>query len=83
MEERRSFVMMNASTHLFSKTLMWFILHSQGHSVGVGHFIGETLLMLPFMALGAWILYPVFVAWDSFFEHDTKNTADFNLMHKV
>jgi hypothetical protein len=77
MEERGSFIALSLGTHVFSKTLIWLLLRSEGDAVGIWRFVWDTLSILPVVGVVAWALYPLLVAWDNYFEHEHKNTADF------
>ncbi len=82
MEERPAFIWLNIAAHTFSKTLTWILLSSEKHSLSFGHFLADTILGIPLIAVSAWALYPALLKWDDYFEHENRNSNDLNPIYK-
>jgi len=76
LEGRRPFTGMVVASSLFAKILTWFFLKSFHLSQPLSHMVLSLPLTLLMAGLLAWLLFPVFVAWDNYFEHEAEDARD-------
>lgn len=78
LEGRRPFSMMVFASHAFLRILTWFLLRNIGQALPLGITLHWTLLSALTAAVLGWFLFPIFVAWDDFFEHEADEARDLN-----
>ncbi len=78
LEGRRPFVGLTAASHIFSRLLTWALLKNIGSALPFSTMfqwmIGSTLTT----SFLAWVLFPYFVAWDEYFEHEADEARELN-----
>ena len=78
LEGRRPFTVLVAGSHLFSKFLTWFVLKTVAKALPwTDTLFHGSLTCITAAALG-WFLFPLFVGWDEFFEHEADEARELN-----
>lgn len=72
LEGRQSFVMLMVAFHFLYSLIVMVLLHLVSAGPTIPSFFAQFLLQVLFVALGAFILYPLLQKWDEFFEHSDE-----------
>jgi hypothetical protein len=76
LEGRHAFTLLVLGGNLFQKLLVRLIMGSQGQFVDVALFLGDLAKTTVTATVLAWILYPFFIKWDRFFEHERDDSSN-------
>lgn len=76
LEGRRSFTGLTAVGNILSKILVFVILGSVSKTLPWPLFLRDTFLSTIMSAILAWFLFPMFAAWDAYFEHEPEEARE-------
>lgn len=77
-ENRYSFVYLNFVATIFVKSLIWILMNIYHKAIPFLDFLAEIPGSLIGISLTAYLMYPIFVKWDQYFEHEAEDARDFN-----
>ncbi len=69
LEGRNSFIVLCAWFVFFQKLGLWFLLGHFAYVPAAGLFFLQSFVHVIVNGLLGWLLYPIFVKWDAYFEH--------------
>lgn len=78
LEGRTPFTVLAVSSHVVAKIITFLCLLALKMSPPVGHSVLHLVGGAASTALLAWFLFPPFVAWDSYFEHEADEARELN-----
>ncbi len=78
LEGRRPFTILVVSSHIFSKLLTCFILGVVSRALPWADTIVHIFTTAFTTAALAWFMFPLFVGWDEFFEHEAAEARELN-----
>jgi hypothetical protein len=76
LEGRSSFVVLCAWFIFFQKMVLWSLLNHFSQAPALGLFFLQSFVQVLTMGMTGWLLYPIFVKWDLYFEHLPEEDAD-------
>jgi hypothetical protein len=77
LEGRNSFAILTGWFVLFQKIALWILLSHFEQSPTIGIFFVQVISQIFVNAAIAWVIYPVYIKWDQYFEHvaEEENTG--------
>lgn len=78
LEGRRSFMFMVFSSHLFNKSLIWFLLRIYNLQPPLMASVSRGLLSAICIGILGYLIFPILLRWDEFFEHAPYESRDIN-----
>jgi len=78
LEGRTSFTLLVMGAHIFAKLLVWILLKHGGSALPFPRaLLGIFATLFP-AGLAAYLLFPLFVKWDEYFEHEADDARELN-----
>lgn len=78
LEGRNPFVFLVAGSNVFYRVLAWVLLRGASEALPFWDMLLHTFLTSLSSALLAWLLFPVFIWWDEYFEHEAEDARELN-----
>jgi hypothetical protein len=78
LEGRLQFTLLVAGASIFSRVLTHVLLAYQGGNADFWTFLVYTVLGTPTAALLGWLLFPLFMEWDRYFQHEADEARELN-----